>query len=55
MDDERENYLDPKEYPKGNISFFVQAFKIVIDSWKFSIYCYISYEMTDQFLWNTLN
>ena len=29
--------------------FFVQAFKIVVDSWKFS-YCYTSYEMTDQFL-----
>ena len=31
--------------------FFIQAFKIVVDSWKFSIYCYTSYEMTDQFLW----
>ena len=30
---------------------FVQAFEIVVDSWKFSIYCYTSYEMTDQFLW----
>ena len=26
--------------------FFVQAFKIVVDSWKFSMY-----EMTDQYLW----
>ena len=32
--------------------FFVPAFKIVVDTWKFRIsYCYTSYEMTDQFLW----
>ena len=31
--------------------FFVQAFKIIVDSLKFSMYCYTSYEMTDQFLW----
>ena len=31
--------------------FFVQAFKIVVDSWKFIMLFYTSYEMTDQFLW----
>ena len=31
--------------------FFVQAFKIVVDSWKFSILLLSSYEMTGQFSW----
>ena len=31
--------------------FFVWAFKIVVDSWKFSMFCYTSYKMTDQLLW----
>ena len=43
---------------------FAQVFKIVVDSWKFTMYiehiaihvywtyCYTSYEMTDQFLWS---
>ena len=30
--------------------FLVQAFKIDVDSWNSVCYCYISYEMTDQFL-----
>ena len=35
----------------GFQTFFVRAFKIVVDSWKFTMFCYTSYEMTDQFLW----
>ena len=31
--------------------FFIQAFKIVVDSENSICYCYTSYEMTDQFLW----
>ena len=31
--------------------WFVQAFKIVVDSWKLVCYYYTSYEMTEQFLW----
>ena len=32
-------------------NFSVRAFKILVNSWKVSIYCYTSYEMTVQFLW----